>query len=153
MLLIIPTCIFVFLAMSICFVEQFHLTTEDEQPPYPEWAQFIGALVVLSSVIMIPLFLIVRLIGYQQARDEGMEFITRHVQSFRDFTGRVKRYIKFRWIVQEARQIMYLVHYVGHITWNISGACSMATQWSLTLELKSAASWSDWHCCKARALP
>lgn len=74
------------------------MTAESEQPPYPEWAQFIGAVVVLSSVVMIPLFLIVRLIGYQEARDEAMEFITRQMQSVRNFTRDVKRFIKIRYI-------------------------------------------------------
>lgn len=87
---------FLLLHTLLSIVEQFQLTREDEQPPYPEWAQFIGAVVVLSSVIMIPLFLIVRLIAYQEARDEGMAFITHQIESFRDFTQRVKRYIKFR---------------------------------------------------------
>ena len=92
----VRSCIMQTLEMLAYILFQFHLTSESDQPPYPEWAQFIGALVVLSSVMMIPLFLIVRLIGYQQARDEGMEFITRQKESFRDFTKSIKRLIKTR---------------------------------------------------------
>lgn len=57
------------------YLFQFQLTNDKEKPPYPEWAQFIGAVIVLSSVLMIPIVLIVRLIRYESARKEGRDFI------------------------------------------------------------------------------
>ena len=76
---------------------KYHLTTRSEEPPYPEWAQFVGALIVLLSVTMIPLLLIVRLIGYQHARDEAKEFIILQIQSAKDLVTKCKAYIKRRY--------------------------------------------------------
>jgi hypothetical protein len=44
------------------------------QAPYPRWAQFIGTVIILSSVIFIPAILIVRLIVYHRARKQMKEF-------------------------------------------------------------------------------
>lgn len=45
---------------------------------------------MLLSMLMIPLVLIVRLIAFQSARDEGEEFITRQIASFRELVQIVK---------------------------------------------------------------
>ena len=55
-----------------------------EEPVYPLWAIFGGAIIILSSVLMIPTVLIVRVIAYQSARDEGKEFLSRVYHSGKD---------------------------------------------------------------------
>lgn len=60
---------------------------------YPEWATFVGAMIILLSVVMIPMVIIVRLIAYQAARDEAMEFVMRVYQSGKDVVDLIKRYI------------------------------------------------------------
>ena len=52
---------------------------------YPEWAQFVGSVIILSSVLFIPIILIVKLIAHQEARDEGLEFFRRQKQDALDF--------------------------------------------------------------------
>lgn len=42
--------------------------------PYPDWAQFIGAVLVLTSILCVPGVLIVRLIAYHKARKQMKEF-------------------------------------------------------------------------------
>ena len=85
---------------------------EENEVVYPEWGLFIGAMIILSSVLVIPIFLIVRLIAYQSARDEGMEFILRVVeqckeaiqfvkelpQKIRQLSGRVGGYFARRYV-------------------------------------------------------
>ena len=41
---------------------------------YPGWALFIGAVIILMAVLPIPIVLIGRLILYQSARDEAIDF-------------------------------------------------------------------------------
>ena len=41
---------------------------------YPNWAQFIGAVIILIAILPIPVILIGRLILYQSARDEALSF-------------------------------------------------------------------------------
>lgn len=42
---------------------------------YPDWAQFIGAVIVLTSILSIPTVLIIRLIMYHKARKQLKQFI------------------------------------------------------------------------------
>ena len=42
---------------------------------YPDWAQFIGALLVLTCVLCVPTVLIIRLISYHKARRQLREFL------------------------------------------------------------------------------
>ncbi len=70
---------------------------EEREDVYPEWGLFIGALIILSSVLVIPFFLVVRLVAYQSAREEGMEFILRvfhmckeAIQFGKELPGKVK---------------------------------------------------------------
>ena len=46
----------------------------EQRLPYPSWAQFVGAVVVLSSVLSIPTVLIVRLIAFPEAREQALTF-------------------------------------------------------------------------------
>ncbi len=41
---------------------------------YPDWAQFIGALLVLTCILSIPIVLIIRLISYSKARKQLRQF-------------------------------------------------------------------------------
>ena len=41
---------------------------------YPRWAQFVGAVIILMAVLPIPVILIVRLILYESAREEALDF-------------------------------------------------------------------------------
>ena len=61
----IPTCMTVF---HSCM--QF---TEIEVV-YPSWALFIGAVIILMAILPIPIILITRLILYQSAREEAVNF-------------------------------------------------------------------------------
>ena len=49
---------------------------------YPSWAQFIGAVIVLLSILPIPVFLIGRLIFLESAREEAREFFCAKVNVF-----------------------------------------------------------------------
>ena len=42
--------------------------------PYPNWALFFGAVIVLSSTLSIPAVLVVRLIAKLEARDQMQQF-------------------------------------------------------------------------------
>ena len=42
---------------------------------YPGWAQFIGAVIILTAVLPMPITLIVRLILYKTAREEAVDFL------------------------------------------------------------------------------
>ena len=41
---------------------------------YPRWAQFVGAVIILMAVLPIPVILIVRLVVYESAREEAVNF-------------------------------------------------------------------------------
>lgn len=70
---------------------QYHESLEGEEPDYPKWGIFMGVMIVLSSVLMIPLVLIVRLIIYTSARDEAKDFFVRVYQSGKDAVNQIKR--------------------------------------------------------------
>ena len=42
---------------------------------YPDWAQFIGALLVLTCIMCTPIVLIIRLISYHKARKQLRQFV------------------------------------------------------------------------------
>lgn len=44
---------------------------------YPRWAQFVGAVIILMAVLPIPVILITRLILYESAREEAVNFFKR----------------------------------------------------------------------------
>ena len=47
----------------------------EHQVVYPDWAQFIGAVIVLTCTLCVPGVLIIRLISYHRARKQMREFI------------------------------------------------------------------------------
>ena len=62
------------------------------------WAQFIGAVIVLSSVLSIPTVLIVRLIAFQEARLQALDFFKeKKEQAIRFYT--LVRSVSFRRVV------------------------------------------------------
>ena len=62
-----------------------HSQLEEVKEDYPEWAQFIGSCIVLTSALAVPTFLIVRLIAYQSARDQALEVLLRISNSCKEF--------------------------------------------------------------------
>jgi len=62
---------------------------EDDHEPYPGWARVVGAVLVISEVIAIPLILVVRLIWKKDERKAAIDwfvnFPTRCHESWRDF--------------------------------------------------------------------
>ena len=42
---------------------------------YPSWALFVGAMIVLSSQLLIPIVLIGRLIMFEEARQQARDFL------------------------------------------------------------------------------
>ena len=57
---------------------------------FPSWAQFIGAVIILSSVLPIPVFLIGRLIFLESAREEAREFLRAKVNQFKKAYDRLR---------------------------------------------------------------
>lgn len=60
---------------------------------YPSWALFIGAVLVLSSVLCIPGVLIVRLVVLQEARDQAMAFYAESINRLTTFLNSCKRIV------------------------------------------------------------
>ena len=54
---------------------------------------------VLSSVLMIPLVLITRLIAYQSARDEGLEFVQRQVRCAKELLRSARQWIERKYVL------------------------------------------------------
>ena len=61
--------------------------------PYPSWAQFIGAIIVISSVATVPAVLIVRLIAFPEAREQGSQYIQEVIEWGQDRRAFVKRWL------------------------------------------------------------
>ena len=57
---------------------------------YPSWAQSVGAVIVLSSVLPIPVFLTARLIFLESAREEAREFLRAKVSQFENAYYRLR---------------------------------------------------------------
>ena len=70
--------------------------------PYPNWAQFIGAVIVLSSVLSIPTVLIVRLIAFHEARQQALDF----------FKEKKEQVIRFYQLIRSVsfRRVVYAPH-------------------------------------------
>lgn len=60
---------------------------------YPTWAQFIGAMITLSSILCIPTVLIVRLIVYHRARKQLKEFIQLTKTRYHDIMERANGWV------------------------------------------------------------
>lgn len=56
------------------------LQLEEETIDYPSWALFIGAVIVLSSQLVIPVVLIGRLILFEEARQQARDFLQVQVE-------------------------------------------------------------------------
>ncbi len=68
---------------------------------YPDWANFVGAVIVLSSILWIPGFLIGRLILLDSARQQAKDFLREKLTQFegayaqsRDFVKSVPHHIR-----------------------------------------------------------
>lgn len=57
---------------------------------YPPWANFVGAMIVISSLVWIPSILIGRLIFLETARQEARDFLHEKVDQFE------RRYVQFK---------------------------------------------------------
>ena len=67
---------------------------------YPSWAQFIGAMITMSSMLCIPTVLILRLIIYHRARKQMKEFwkltLTRArnaIENFKMYAHNFRRWV------------------------------------------------------------
>ena len=59
---------------------------------YPNWALFIGAVIILAALLPMPIVLIARLILYQSAREEAASFFKKlHSDAQRTFRIIVSR--------------------------------------------------------------
>lgn len=63
----------------------------EERIPYPSWAQFIGSLIVLTSVLAMPTYLIIRLIFFESGRQEALRFLREKITEGEKFIGEVKK--------------------------------------------------------------
>ena len=63
----------------------------EERVPYPSWAQFIGSVIVLTSVLAMPIYLIVRLIFFESGRQEALRFLREKVTEGEELIGKVKK--------------------------------------------------------------
>lgn len=74
----------------------------ESKVPYPNWAQFIGAVIVLSSVLSIPTVLIVRLIAFHDARQQALDF----------FKEKKEQIIRFYELIRSVsfRRVVYAPH-------------------------------------------
>ena len=62
----------------------------EERLPYPDWAQFIGAVITLSSILCVPTVLIIRIMIYHRARKQMKEFWELTKTRYYDFTDKVQ---------------------------------------------------------------
>lgn len=69
--------------------DRYH-NLEEETIDYPSWALFIGAVIVLSSQLVIPVVLIGRLILFEEARQQARDFLQAKVSQFENFYHRLK---------------------------------------------------------------
>lgn len=63
---------------------------------YPNWCQFIGAVIVLTSILCIPSVLIIRLIMYRKARKQMKQFIALTKTRLRNLPGSFRECITIR---------------------------------------------------------
>ena len=62
----------------------------EKKLPYPSWAQFIGSVVVLTSILSMPIFLILRLIFFESGRKEALQFLRKVVTEGEELVQKVK---------------------------------------------------------------
>ena len=67
-----------------------HSQGEEKRVDYPTWAQFIGCVIVLSSVLCMPIFLIVRLIFFESGRQEARVFFRKQINDGEKLLSNVK---------------------------------------------------------------
>ena len=72
-------------------LSRLHAQGEEHRRDYPSWAQFIGCLIILSSVLCMPVFLIVRLIFFESGRQEALLFIRTQVRDGERLLVRIKQ--------------------------------------------------------------
>ncbi|CAI8010278.1 Sodium- and chloride-dependent glycine transporter 2 [Geodia barretti] len=58
---------------------------------YPSWAQFVGCVIVLTSVLCMPVYLIARLILFESGREEALVFIRQQVKDGEELLASLKR--------------------------------------------------------------
>lgn len=87
----------------------FSLQYNEQQVEYPSWAQFIGTVFVLTSVLAIPVVLIFRLIFFESAREEALDFLRMKVSQFKDAYHSTRRW--FSSIPQRFRELS--LHFRG----------------------------------------
>ena len=64
---------------------------EEVKVDYPSWAQFIGCVIVLTSVLSMPIYLTVRLICFESSRQEALLFIHEQLRDGRKLLVLVKQ--------------------------------------------------------------
>ena len=58
---------------------------------YPSWAQFIGCVIVLTSVLCMPVYLVARLILFESGREEALVFVRQQVKDGEQLLAFFKR--------------------------------------------------------------
>lgn len=72
------------------YMYSVHSQGEENRVDYPNWAQFIGCVIVLSSVLCMPIFLIVRLIFFESGRQEALVFFRQQINDGEKLMSNVK---------------------------------------------------------------
>lgn len=62
----------------------------EKKVDYPSWAQFFGSVIILSSVLCMPIFLIVRLIFFESGREEARVFLRQQISDGEKLISNVK---------------------------------------------------------------
>ena len=74
------------------------LVRAENSLPYPSWAQFVGAVIVITSVAAVPVVVIVRLIAFPEAREQASQYIHSVIvwgQEKQAFTRRCLHAVRF----------------------------------------------------------
>jgi hypothetical protein len=83
---------------------------------YPRWAQFIGAVIILITVLPIPIVLIGRLILYQSAREEAVGFFKSLRSDAEDLFRYISHLRSVAILLKDPRSPLYLfLHYAIYI--------------------------------------
>ena len=69
------------------------MVREENSLPYPSWAQFVGAVIVISSVGAIPVVVIVRLIALPEAREQASQYIQEVLEWAQETRASARRYL------------------------------------------------------------
>ena len=73
----------------------FFFQYREVKKPYPSWAQFIGTLIILSSQLIVPIVLIGRLICFDSAREEALEFLRTKCTQFEQAYHDAKHFLQY----------------------------------------------------------